>query len=433
MLNRANLPNPAPSHLASYIYGSSDPANNIGKPVEVSWGPNPAQNKDTFTYDAEGRPAKQTRFVSGQEYANEVTAYDALNQPTQVRLYTNSVAETIDIGYDQEGENSLTAGGTQLVDHVAYNERGQLTSLGRPGAAPETTLSYHGANKNFRLSGIANSGSTALPDFAYNEYDGVGNLTKLNISGVGYTYEYDELNRLLSVTDSLNRGYTYDIMGNFNSVTRGAETWTYGYLSTSLSRLMSITTSKSGVPVPLTVAVSGGYDGRGNLKKYTLEGISYELSFDVENRLASMKKGMTQTTLFAYDADGQRAMTTQPNGTKIYTPFPDYEVTEPPTGADTVRTTYRLGGQIVAVQTKVGAAAGAFYFTYTDHLGNISAMSTTAGVYVADSRAWYDPFGAFISDPTVNPPDVNPVPSSNPAISNHGFTNHGFTDHGFTG
>ena len=126
----------------------------------------------------------------------------------------------------------------------------------------------------------------------------------------------------------------------------------------------------------------------------------------------------------AYDADGQRVMTTQPDGTIIYTPFPDYELTDPPAGADTVRTTYRLGGQIVAVQTKVGTAAGVFYFTYTDHLGNISAMSTTAGVYVADSRAWYDPFGAFISDPAVNPPDVTPVPSSNPAISNHGFTGH---------
>lgn len=46
--------------------------------------------------------------------------------------------------------------------------------------------------------------------------------------------------------------------------------------------------------------------------------------------------------------------TLYPNGTIIYTPFPDYELTDPPgSGADTVRTTYRLGGQIVAVQTKV--------------------------------------------------------------------------------
>jgi hypothetical protein len=50
--------------------------------------------------------------------------------------------------------------------------------------------------------------------------------------------------------------------------------------------------------------------------------------------------------------------TLYPDGTIIYTPFPDYELTDPPAGADTVRTTYRLGGRIVAVQTKVGAAAG---------------------------------------------------------------------------
>ena len=87
----------------------------------------------------------------------------------------------------------------------------------------------------------------------------------------------------------------------------------------------------------------------------------------------------SHTSYLPYDADGQRVMTVQPDGTILYTPFPDYEVTDPPAGADTVRTTYRLGGQIVAVQTKVGAAAGAFYFTYTDHLGNISAMSTAAG------------------------------------------------------
>ena len=116
----------------------------------------------------------------------------------------------------------------------------------------------------------------------------------------------------------------------------------------------------------------------------------------------------------AYDADGQRVMTTQPDGTIIYTPFPDYELTDPPTGADTVRTTYRLGGRIVAVQTKVGAAAGAFYFTYTDHLGNISAMSTTAGTVVTNSNARYDPFGTF----------TTATPGSNRSISNHGFTGH---------
>ena len=43
-----------------------------------------------------------------------------------------------------------------------------------------------------------------------------------------------------------------------------------------------------------------------------------------------------------------------------------------------MRTICHLAGRIVAVQTKVGAVAGAFCFTCTDHLGNITAMSTTA-------------------------------------------------------
>ena len=107
-------------------------------------------------------------------------------------------------------------------------------------------------------------------------------------------------------------------------------------------------------------------------------------------------------------------MTTYPHGTKVYTPFPDYEVTDPSTGSDTVRTTYRLAGKIVAVQTKTGTAAGTFYYTYTDHLGNVMALSTTSGTYVTDSRARYDPFGTFTTSPT----------ASNPAISDHGFTGH---------
>lgn len=106
-------------------------------------------------------------------------------------------------------------------------------------------------------------------------------------------------------------------------------------------------------------------------------------------------------------------MTTHPNGTIVYIPFPDYEVEDPPTGSNTVRTTYRVAGQIVAVQTKVGTATGIYYFTYTDHLGNVAALSWTGGTHVSGSTARYDPFGTFTT-----------APGSNPSISNHGFTGH---------
>jgi YD repeat-containing protein len=69
---------------------------------------------------------------------------------------------------------------------------------------------------------------------------------------------------------------------------------------------------------------------RGNLDgKYEGNVLTYDYSFDVEGRLASVRTS-NQTTTFAYDADGQRVLTTRPDGVLIYTPFPDYEMEDPP-------------------------------------------------------------------------------------------------------
>jgi hypothetical protein len=99
---------------------------------------------------------------------------------------------------------------------------------------------------------------------------------------------------------------------------------------------------------------------------------------------------------------------------RVYNPFPDYELTDPPgTGANTIRTIYRLARQMVAVQTKVGTSAGTYYYTYTDHLGNVMAHSGTGGAFVSGSTARYDPFGTFTT-----------TPSTNPSITSQGFTGH---------
>ena len=66
-----------------------------------------------------------------------------------------------------------------------------------------------------------------------------------------------------------------------------------------------------------------------------------------------------QTTTFFYDADGQRVMASRPDGVVVYTPFPDYEMEDPSgTGANTIRITYCLAGQMVAVRS-----AGALFYT----------------------------------------------------------------------
>ena len=143
------------------------------------------------------------------------------------------------------------------------------------------------------------------------------------------------------------------------------------------------------------------------------------LAYDVEGRLTSATTQVgaqaAKTTTFAYDANGNRVLATYNPGasaTKVYTPFPDYEVTDPPTGANVTRTTYRLGGQIAALRVNDGAT-NKLYYPLTDHLGNVMALSDVDGNFVSGSDARYDPFGAFTT-----------TPATNPGMTDHGFTGH---------
>jgi len=103
-------------------------------------------------------------------------------------------------------------------------------------------------------------------------------------------------------------------------------------------------------------------------------------------------------------------MTRRPDGTLIYTPFPNYEKEITDGGAVTERTTYTIAGQMVAVRS-----AGVLYYTYTDHLGNVVLLSKTNGSIVSGSNARYDPFGNYRTWPGSN---------VNPTISDRGFTGH---------
>ncbi len=226
--------------------------------------------------------------------------------------------------------------------------------------------------------------------------DELSRLTTASLSGAGaadysYTYAYD---RLGNITD--------------RSGTDPDMSYSYGAGSAGPQAVTGIETN-AGDDLTFT------YDTRGNMATKAKAGVVTHLyTFDKENRLESVTTG-SQTMSFAYDADGQRVMTTRHDGTILYTPFPDYEVEDPfGSGANTVRTTYRVAGQIVAIQVKTGTQTGEFNYTYTDHLGNVAALSTTAGAYISTSLARYDPFGNFRTLPS----------GVNPSRTSHGFTGH---------
>ena len=143
---------------------------------------------------------------------------------------------------------------------------------------------------------------------------------------------------------------------------------------------------------------------------------TYAQKFDVENRLETVTVN-GKTTRFFYDADGNRVLavykTNAVETSRTYTPFPDYEEEQPAGDTATRRVTFSANGQAVVQRRQKGDTVDRFSL-HTDHLGNVAAVANSAGVYVTNSYAVYEPFGAFNVQPT----------ATNPSVSDRGFTGH---------
>ncbi|HIE55670.1 MAG TPA: hypothetical protein EYP90_10895, partial [Chromatiaceae bacterium] len=68
------------------------------------------------------------------------------------------------------------------------------------------------------------------------------------------------------------------------------------------------------------------HNANDNMKKRSNKFDSFIQTWDAENRLTGVTEtGSGETTAFLYDPDGNRVKTVNPDGSVIYTPFPDYE------------------------------------------------------------------------------------------------------------
>ena len=104
-----------------------------------------------------------------------------------------------------------------------------------------------------------------------------------------------------------------------------------------------------------------------------------------------------------------------PGGTKVYTPFPEYEKEVPSSGSFTERNHYRLAGQLIAVRVKYAGQGGTFYFFHSDRQGSVYTMRRGDGAWVNGNYARYDAYGGYRS---------TPASSVNPGISDRGYTGH---------
>ena len=120
--------------------------------------------------------------------------------------------------------------------------------------------------------------------------------------------------------------------------------------------------------------------------------------------------------------------TPQPGATNTPTPTATATAspTPPPTNEVTKiqRTYYSIAGHAVCVRVKNILTDGStetdnLYYMYTDHLGNVGALSDKNGNYISGSLTLFRPFGDFRREP-----------STNPSVTDRGYTGHAHNNSG---
>lgn len=313
-------------------------------------------------YDALGRPGIQRQQFGGSSGLS-FTVQRAYDLAGHVLSQTYPSGHTVNYNYDQAGRladkdsqhpafsGNLGDGETRtyvsalrydeanrlkeekygtltpLFHKLHYNARGQLYDVRL------STQSWNQSELDGDRGALINYYSNQNFTPGYVGSDNNGNVTRAehHIPGSGYlqeNYEYDKLNRLISVTEKQNgqtavlaQAYDYDRYGN-RTINQGA-TWSSGTPINSLAFGVDSSTNRLTAP-PDYAQLS--YDPAGNL---TQDSTSLNVGnatyiYDAENRLSRVHFGggggkeqeeAPPDFQYFYDADGRRVRRITPDDT----------------------------------------------------------------------------------------------------------------------
>lgn len=227
---------------------------------------------------------------------------------------------TVDYGYTR-GFLTSVAG---FASALSYHDNLTLESIVRTNGV--TDWIGRDPDSMQRPSGIWTSGVAAGKNWSSGTfgYDGAG-----NIEGIGTNrYSYDGVSRLKQASiwvpdlnpspNSFADGYEPGDACNFETrvpdpgcydgpQTKGLETYFYDAWGNLTRRETELNGSGTALDTPTSTAsnrlTSSQYDARGNMTSFP--GATYD--FDLLNRMTRMRSG-TEDWLFAYNADGERAI-----------------------------------------------------------------------------------------------------------------------------
>jgi RHS repeat-associated protein len=218
-------------------------------PFQPSAVSDPQDNTSSLTYDANGNLTKLTDPLP------------ANNQTLTPRNANGTIASVTD------------AGGHQTT--YGYDPKGNLNLVTPPAPLPATSATYDSLNR-FATSTDGSSVQTAYT------YDALDRVTQVTIAGV------------------VKETRVYDDDGNLTSVTNQGGTATLTY--DAMSRLIERRTLHGSLLTDVTYT----YDGVGNTLTVTDLGGTTTYHYDAVNRPDQVTDASGKTTLFGYDANGNR-------------------------------------------------------------------------------------------------------------------------------
>jgi RHS repeat-associated protein len=145
---------------------------------------------------------------------------------------------------------------------------------------------------------------------------------------------------------------------------------------------------------------SYGYDSAGDTTSRSLAAGNQGLTWDAEGHLATATIS-GQTTTYVYDADGNRLVERDPNGTTVYFGAEELRWNKS-TNAVTGTRYYSWAGQTIGVRTGSGSVS----WLSADQLGTSQLTIASTGQQAATVR-YNDPYGAPRGTPPTSWPDTH--------------------------
>jgi RHS repeat-associated protein len=282
-----------------------------------------AGNTIAYDYDAVGNLIKETDPVGNiKEFS-----YDALNRLISVKLPVG----TWHYSYDGQGNLTKMTDANGHSTTYEYDKKQRLKKEIDP--LGNTTANNYDLNGNLiqrldpnnnvvhykydLLNRLIEKSFTGNTDkFAYDEE---GNMVSAFNNDIAYTFEYDDLNRLLKkniLTWNKSLSYTYDVAGNRKTMTdHDGGLTTYNYDNNN--RLINLTN-------PSNITTSFEYDAGGRPKKQINgNGTFTTYHYDLAGRMDSLinwKNNTEKISFFYYTFDqfGNRKTLTDKRGLNTY-------------------------------------------------------------------------------------------------------------------